>query len=167
MRDDPKIVCPLGRFGNCYVLRRRLHSLYQWFTRVCWGVLLFFILMMFLGPNGRFGAITWPHDLPLMMVGTVCLVVMVGQMTIASRGQIADPADAETFSAAVKTRAAPRLQRLFVFIGSLALLALMGAAITYQMKSARPIPAIEALGLGLGFAGLSYVYRTRGRGTMR
>jgi len=162
MAENKTIVCPFGRLGRCYRLDPKLYRNYKWFTRVCLGVICIFAALQFLVKGDHLASVWWPHDFPFEVAIAMCLVLMIGQMSIATRGQVVSAAEAETaLAATVKPRSVHQLYRVLIFVGSLLLLVLIIGVIIYQMKVAQPIQTIEALILALALAGLTYVYQTR------
>jgi hypothetical protein len=157
------VVCPLGRYGKCYRLDSILYMYYKWFTYICYGLIGILGGVQFLVKGDHLGSISWPHNVPGEIAIALCIATAFGQISIASRGQIASSAETEARLAETRIGPGRRLHRGLAVISGLFLLVLIIGAIIIQFAASKPIQLGEAVLLALALAGLAYLYQTRRR----
>lgn len=72
--------------GRNYRLTASLYYVYKLYSALCWLLITLLAVISIFVKADRIGPLTWPHGLPFILALIVCVLGIVGQIGIATRG---------------------------------------------------------------------------------
>jgi hypothetical protein len=97
--------------------------------------------LQFLVPTGHIGGIAWARNAPGYLAIVSCLVLLLGQLVIASLGPQSSASEAELDP----PRGRPRSYKILAAFAGLLLAILLSVVIVHQIIQGHGMPAIESV----------------------